>query len=439
MTSKLKFRDYVELFANRRVGVMLFLGFSSGLPFALIATALQAWYTDAHIDVETIGLLTLVGMPYLWKFVWAPVMDRYVPSILGRRRGWMLVTQIALALAIAAMAFMNPAAAPLGLAAVALLVAFLSASQDIAFNAYMTDVLRARERGVGVAVQTWGYRGAMFVSGGLALILAAAIGWRGSFLIMAGLMGIGIAATLVAPNPENPPAPPRRLRTAVIEPLAEILSRRNIAGLLALVVLYKLGDSFASSLTTTFLLRGMGFSQTLIGGSYKAVAIGTTIVGVLFGGGLLARLGLFRGMLTFGCLQALAILGYMALALVGKSLPLLFLALILEHFAWGMGTAALLSLLMALCNHRYTATQFALLTALDSVGRVFAGPAAGQIENALGWAGFYLVSALIALPGLVLLWLLRERINGMDRNTAAEAAPPKAASRASPGAQLPSR
>ncbi|HET7675678.1 MAG TPA: MFS transporter [Gammaproteobacteria bacterium] len=409
--------NYRQLFTNRRVAVTLFLGFSSGLPLALTRNTLQAWFTVSGISIVTIGALTLVAQPYVWKFVWAPLMDRYVPPFLGRRRGWMLVTQVGLLLAIGAMAFMHPATTPGWLSVLAFVVAFLSASQDISFNAYMTDVLAPRERGIGAAVSVGGYRIAMLISGGVALILADHYGWRVSYLIMAALMGVGICATLASPTPQAEPAPPRNLRAAVVEPFTQFMGRPGAIALLALVILYKLGDAFAGSLTVPFLLRGVGFSLTDVGGLYKVVGISATLVGVFFGGGLLAKLGLFRSLMLFGILQAVSILTFMALAVIGKNFPVMIAAIAVENIAWGMGTAAFLAFLMALCDHRYTATQFALLTALDSLGRVFAGPAAGYVQSAVGWPGFFFVSFLVALPGLFILWMLRHRV------AAAEVAP----------------
>lgn len=414
MTEQIGLREYARIFTSRRIGAILLLGFASGLPLALTGTALTAWYTKTGVATDTIGFLTLIGLPYTLKFLWAPLMDRFVPPFLGRRRGWILVMQIVLAAVIAAMSFMDPAVRPVALGAVALLAAFMSASQDIAFNAYMVDVLPARERGIGAAVQTWGYRGGMYVSGGLALIIAEFVGWHINYLIMAALMGIGVIATLFAPNPSHSQRPPLDLRKAVIEPFTEFLSRKNALALLALVVLYKMGDAFAASLTTTFLLRDAGFSLIDVGGFYKIVSIFTTILGVLFGGMILTKLRLFRAMFLFGCLQALAIFGYMILAIVGKDYVILFAALICEHIAWGMGTAALLTLIMALCNHRYSATQFALLTALDSIGRVFIGPLAGYVAQVAGWPIFYECGVVAALPGLILLWELRERIHEVE-------------------------
>src|SRR5512134_1583262 len=251
---------YLEVFRSRRIAVLLLLGFASGLPLALTSGTLQAWMAVEAVDITTIGLFTLVGMPYTWKFLWAPLMDRYVPPWLGRRRGWILATQLLLMAGIAAMGSLSPATAPWALAALALFVAFSSASQDIVFDAYRTDLLRERERGAGAAASVVGYRIAMLVSGALALMLAARLGWRETYWLMAGLMMVGVGAVFWGTEPDSEVKPPRTLREAVTEPWAEFFSRSGALWLLALIVLYKIGDAFAGSLTTAFLLRGPGFS-----------------------------------------------------------------------------------------------------------------------------------------------------------------------------------
>ncbi|TMG89409.1 MAG: MFS transporter [Betaproteobacteria bacterium] len=409
---------YLEVFRSRRLAIILLLGFSSGLPLALTGGTLQAWMTVEGVDLSTIGVFTLVGLPYVWKFLWAPAMDRFVPPFLGRRRGWLLVTQVALAVGIAGMAFLSPRTGLVAIAWLALLVAFASASQDIVVDAYRTDVVSREERGLAGALGVVGYRLAMLASGALALVLVAgsgwipALGWRD--LLMAALMAVGVLAVLWGEEPSTAPAAPRTLRDAVIEPLREFFSRPKAGWILVLLVLYKFGDAFAGSLTTAFLLRGAGFSLEDVGYVNKAVGLAATIVGVLFGGALMVRLGLYRALLGFGILQAVSILAFMWLALVGKSYPIMVFAVGFENIAWGMGTAAFVALLMALCDHRFTATQYALLSALASFGRVYVGPVAGYATDpkylGLSWATFFLLAFGTALPGLVLVWLLRKEI-----------------------------
>jgi PAT family beta-lactamase induction signal transducer AmpG len=395
---------------------MLPLGFASGLPLALTSGTLQAWLTVAGVDLRTIGFFTLAGLPYTVKFLWAPLMDRFVPPWLGRRRGWMIATQIGLIAGLAAMAAAGPGsgagaeAVPWLLGMLALIVAFASASQDIVFDAYRTDVLRPKERGFGAAVSVTGYRLAMLVSGAAALILSEYVGWQTTYGLMAGLMVIGVGTTLLSPEPTEQITVPRSLSEAVWGPIQEFFSRQPAAGLLLLIVLYKLGDAFAGTLTTAFLIRGMGFSAGEVGVVNKGMGLVATIVGALVGGAWMARLGLFRSLLLFGLLQALSNLSFMLLAWVGKSYPLMVSAVAIENLAGGMGTAAFVALMMSLCDHRYTATQFALLSALASLGRVFVGPPSGYLVEAVGWAPFFFLTFLAALPGLWLLWLLREAL-----------------------------
>ena len=396
-------------FKNRRIAVMLPLGFASGLPLALTASTLQAWLTEVNVDLRTIGLFTLVGLPYTLKFLWAPIMDRFVPPLLGRRRGWMIVMQVALVAGIAVMAVVDPTQTPLLLATMAVIVAMTSASQDIVFDAYRTDVLKPPERGFGAAVSITGYRIAMVVSGGGALIASTYyLDWSEIYLIIAALMLIGVGATLLSPEPASPVNIPRNFVEAAWEPVHEFFSRSPALILLLLVVLYKLGDAFAGSLTTAFLIRGMGFTAADVGWVYKVMGMGATIVGALFGGIWMSRMGLFRSLLLFGGLQAVSNLTFMLLAWTGKSYPIMVAAVAFENLSGGMGTAAFVALMMSLCDHRYTATQYALLSAMAALGRVFVGPPSGYVVEAVGWVSFFFITFLAALPGLWLLWWLRD-------------------------------
>jgi PAT family beta-lactamase induction signal transducer AmpG len=411
VTEPVRAADYLRIFSSRRIAAVLLLGFASGLPLALTAGTLQAWLAVESIDIKTIGLFTLVGQPYTYKFLWAPLMDRYTPPFLGRRRGWLILTQLALLGAIAFMGTVSPRESPWLLAAVAFGVAFLSSSQDIVFDAYRTDVLRAAERGPGAAISVLGYRVAMLVSGGGALVLADQfLGWSAMYFLMAALMGIGIIATWFAPEPEEVPRAPKTLAGAISEPLKEFFSRRGAWWLLVLIVLYKLGDAFAGSLTTAFLIQGPGFTATEVGAINKALGLAATIVGALIGGAWMVRLGLYRALLGFGMLQAVTNLGFMFLALVGKDYALMVTAVAAENLCGGMGTAAFVALLMSLCDKRFSATQYALLSALSAVGRVYVGPASGFLVSAIGWAPFFFLTFLIALPGIALLWLMREQL-----------------------------
>lgn len=398
----------------RRLTLMVPLGLASGLPLALTGATLQAWLTVEGVDLRTIGLLTLVGLPYAVKFLWAPLMDRFVPPWLGRRRGWMALTQCGVAAGLAAMAGTDPSATPWLLAGLALVVAFLSASQDIVFDAYRADVLRPAERGPGAALSVTGYRLGMLLSGAGALILSERIGWSATYSLMALGMVLAAGITWLSPEPEAPAARPRSLTEAVSGPLKEFLARPGLAALLLLIVCYKLGDAFAGSLTTAFLIRGVDFTPTDVGLVNKGMGLLATIVGALAGGALMTRIGLFAALLWFGVGQALSNLTFMGLAWVGKSYPVMVAAVAVENLAGGMGTAAFVALLIALCDARYSATQFALLSALGAVGRVLVGPPAAFLVEAVGWVWFFLFTALVAVPGLLLLWGLRGTLRRIE-------------------------
>jgi len=405
---------WYQLLTQKRMLVVLLLGFSSGLPLGLTMGTLQAWFTIENVDIKTIGFLALVGQPYVYKFLWAPVIDKITPTFLGRRRGWMLITQISLIALLIFIAGFSPATTPLVVGVIALSIAIMSATQDIVIDAYRTELLPAEERGTGAAMAVAGYRIAVLVSGGLALILADYIGFRLVYISMAGFMGIGVLATLFCSEPIHHKAAPQTFVKACIEPFKEFWSRKNAIALLVLIVLYKMGDAFAGSLTITFLLRGLEFSLKDIGYIYKTVGLVTTLVGVFWGGLLMARIGLYRSLLWFGFLQAITNFLFMVLAWAGKDYSLMIITIALENLAGGMGTAAFIALLMSLCDERYTATQFALLSALSAVGRVFVGPTAGYLVDYLGWAEFFLCTVIFSIPGLVLLFILKKSIYSID-------------------------
>ncbi|HSF65865.1 MAG TPA: MFS transporter [Nitrospiraceae bacterium] len=399
----------IQTLANRRIGVMLPLGFASGLPLALTAGTLQAWLTVVGLDLKTIGIFTLVGLPYTLKFLWAPLMDRLVPPWLGRRRGWMLVTQLCVALGLAVMAMTGPDQHPEVLGVLALAVAFLSASLDIVFDAYRTDVLLPPERGFGAAVWVNGYRCALLFASAGALLLADHIGWRNTYLLLAAIMMAGVVTIFVSPEPSKPSAAPASLAEAIGGPLKEFFSRSGVAGLLALIVLYKVGDAVAASLQTAFLIGGVGFSVSEVG-YVKGLGIGATLIGALAGGVAMARLGMVRSLLLFGLLQAVSNLGFMWLAWIGKSYAVLTISIIAENVTGGMGTAAFVAMIMSLCDHRYTATQFALLSSLEALGRVFSGRPSAELVEIVGWSQFFFWSFVVALPGIWLVWTLRTQL-----------------------------
>ncbi|MGR8919895.1 MAG: AmpG family muropeptide MFS transporter [Gammaproteobacteria bacterium] len=400
---------------NRRVATIAALGFASGLPLALSGSTMQAWLTESGIDVATIGMFSVVGLPYLFKFVWAPLLDRYQPGWPGRRRDWILLSQLALAGLLFWLGYADlarGAVAWLGIGA--FLVAFMSATQDVAIDAYRTEILAERERGFGAAVFVTGYRVAMLVSGAGALILADALGFPVTFMLMGAILFVGVVANLLGPSPAEDIPVPRTLQAAVIGPWQNFFTRPGAVTLLAIVVLYKLGDAFAGTLTTTFLLRGLDFSLTDVGAINKGLGLFASICGGLYGGALMYRLGLYRSLLAFAWLQAITNFGFLVLALVGKSYLGLVAVIGLENLTGGMGSAAFVALLMAMCDRRFTATQYALLSAAASIGRVVAGPPSGMLVEMLGWPAFFVLTFVVALPAIALLAARRHLVESLE-------------------------
>lgn len=398
---------------NPRILTTLFLAFSSGLPLVLTASTLQAWFTTAGVSLYAIGALTLVGIPYSFKFLWAPVMDRFVPPWLGRRRGWIAITQVGLCAALFLLANMNPSISAQAMGIVALIIAFLSASQDIAIDAYRADILLPDERGLGAACTIFGARVAIIISGGLALVFADHYGWRLTYELMAVLIAMCTIATYFGPEISKNIAAPKNFMDAVILPFKDLLQRNGIGIILLFVIFYKIGDALALTLMSNFLLHGLGFTLTEIGIAYKTLGLLATILGAFAGGILLLRINLFSALLWFGLAQAFSNLLFMLLAYVGKHYALMTTAIFVESFCSGMSTAALLAFLMSLCHQQYSATQYAFLSALFSIGRVFLGPLAAAMVAHLGWTNFYFWSFIACFPGIMLLTLLRKRM-GFD-------------------------
>lgn len=496
-----------RLAAWHRLVVVTVLGFASGLPLALTGQAMQAWLSMEGLDVATIGFLSLVGLPYTFKFLWAPLMDRFELPWLGRRRGWLVLTQLALAGVLMAMAATSPTDATRAFALLAVAVAFVSASQDVVIDAYRTDLLPAAERGLGSSLNVLGYRLAMIVSGGLALIWTdpnqgGGWSWPEVYRFMAGVMvAAAVVSALLLPRLVGAVVPTSRARhdligfaavvaavvagvlltdrlispplrswlpaapkwadlltllagMAITLPLAAWAARRarfetllsglssyfaqsGAAAFLAFIVLYKLGDAFAGSLMTPFLLKSMAFAPAEVGVVNKVIGLWLTIGGALLGGALMLKLGLWRSLFLFGVLQMASNLGFWWLAVSGKGLmpglvipafdwgfvklaaptPVdggLLMVIAFENLSGGMGTAAFVAFLMSLCNQRFTATQFALLSAFASIGRVWVGPLAGVLAEAIGWPLFFLVSTAAALPALWMLWWLRAPVRALE-------------------------
>ncbi len=401
---------------TRKSLALLILGFASGLPFCLIGSTLQAWYTEAGLSLVGIGLLSLIGQPYAYKFFWSPLMDRYIPPFLGRRRGWILLTQIALVFLLFFISAFSPNSSPKALAALAVIIAFCSASQDISISAYLVDVCdQTKEKGLGAASFVIGYRISMILSGAMALILAQHLGFQDAYMIMSGVMFLALILTFIAPEPLASP-PPKTLKAAIREPFLEFFSRFKISTALALLfvlIFYKLGDAFLLSFNTTFLLRGLGFSLTQVALANKIVGVIAAILGGIVAGFWMKRLSLFQALLIFGCIQALANLGYVLLAMMGHRLGFMMVTLFIEYFCSALGSTAFIALTMSLCNRQYSAAQYALLNAMESLGRIYVGPIAGILLVSIGWVDFYWVSFFLAWPGIGLIILLRKNFKNI--------------------------
>lgn len=393
-----------------RMVSMALLGFSSGLPLALTSGTMQAWLTVANVDIKQVGLFNSVQIPYTLKFLWSPLVDRFELLRIGRRRSWMVLSQLALIASILIMGLANPSEQLLWMARIALVVAFFSATQDIAVDAYRTDTLREDERGLGTGIFISGYRIAMLTSGALALVIAQHAGWRMTYWLMAVLMFIGLLTSFAVREPDNQAAAPRTLEAAIVEPFMDFFSRPGAVAILLLVLLYKLGDALAGSLSTAFFIRALGFTIEEVGLINKVLGLIATIVGAIVGGLWMTRLKLFPALMGFGILQAVTNLGFWALTLLGKNYLAMAAVVGLENLAGGMGASAAAALLMALCNVKYSATQFALLSALASVGRILIGSSTGYMVDAYGWGNFFLLTFLAAMPGLLVLYLLRDYV-----------------------------
>jgi PAT family beta-lactamase induction signal transducer AmpG len=402
-----------EVLASRKMLAILALGAASGFPNQITESALQAWMKDAGSSNTRIGLLTYVAIPYLLKFLWAPLLDRYPLPLLGRRRGWMLVFQLALAAAIGALALQDPAVSLPAVAVTALVIVFFSASQDIVIDAYRADASLPHERGLAAAANNLGYRACAWLAFAGALVVADAFGWRAAFLLLAVAMAAFALATLLAPEPRSTSGRPASLAESVFEPLRELLGSPGALGLIAVIITFKIGNAVALKLFTPFLMD-VGFTKTEIGLVAKAVFTTSAIAGGILGGIWMVRLGLLRSMLLFGALQTLTTLAFCALAISGRSFPLMIAATAIENLSAAMGNIAEVALIMALCSARYSAFQYALLSVLALLPRYLLGGPAGWLADHGGWTVYYLVTFLLGLPGLALVWWMRARIAALD-------------------------
>lgn len=401
--------DLFRIYFTKKMLLMLVLGFASGMPLALTSSTLAAWMVTEGVDIKTIGIFSLVGLPYAFKFLWSPLLDRFLPPFLGRRRGWMLITQGALIATIATMGFFSPASQPLIVAFWAVALAFFSASQDIVLDAYRTEYLAPEERGAGAGIWIMGYRLAILVSGALALIMSDHISWRSVYVIMGLIMLVGVAATFFCPDPtagrphRHGDAPPQTLREAVVQPFMEFFKRPGAVEILLFVILYKLGDVAAAQMTTPYILQHIGFSRTELGTIFKGFGMAATIAGGIVGGALMTKWDLRRSLLVFGILQGVSTISFVLLEFTGRQLWALSTVIGIENICGGMGTAAYTALLMGLCNTRFTATQYALLSSLMAVSRYVTGAPTGFLVVAVGWVWFFVICTALAAPGLLLL------------------------------------
>jgi PAT family beta-lactamase induction signal transducer AmpG len=385
--------------------VCIFLGFSSGLPLFILYNLLSAWLKSEGVDLKAIGLFALVGMPYTWKFLWAPAMDRFKLPFLGRRRGWMVVTQIAVMLAVILMGQFNPSTEIWIVVFLASVVAFFSASQDIVVDAHRREWLTEGQMGSGTALFVNAYKLSTLVPGSLSLILSDLITWDWVFFITGLFMLPGILTTLLVSEPREYGPPPQTMREAVIEPFNEFIHRsgwKHAAFILLFIFLYKLGDSMASALATPFYIE-LGFTRTEIGLVAKNAGLWASILGGILGAYWMLKTGVNKGLWIFGVLQAVATLGFVVLAQSGPDLWVLSWVIGFEAITACLGTAAFTAYLALETNPRFTATQFALFTSLSAVPRTFINALTGYIVEFTGWTNFFIICVVLALPGLMLL------------------------------------
>ncbi len=385
-----------------RMLVALLMGFSCGLPLLLTITVLQAWMREEGVDLTVIGIMGLVGLPYTLKFLWAPFLDRFTLPFLGRRKGWLILAQSALVLAIFALGFTSPARGPWMVAAAAFLVTFFSASQDIIVDAYRREDLSDAELGLGSSFYINGYRVGMLLASGGGLILADNMSYATVYQIMAACMLPGIIVTLLAPEPGLPAGTPQTLAEAVFEPLAEYFRRDSAVLILTFILLYKIGDTMAAAMTTPFYLD-IGFTKTQIGTVVKLFGFWATIAGGMIGGILMLRVGINRCLWGFGILQALSTSGFALLAVAGNSIAGLSAVIAFENLSSGMGTAAFAAYMASITNKKFTATQYALLSSLMGIPRVLASTPTGYMAKHFGWVYFFVFCTIIAIPGMLLL------------------------------------
>jgi PAT family beta-lactamase induction signal transducer AmpG len=398
-------RSWTEILFTRKMLACIFLGFSSGMPLFVLISLVPAWLRDNGVDLATIGLFALVGLPYTWKFLWSPLMDRYKLPFLGRRRGWALLTQLLLLLSIGLLGHFNPSTSLQAIVWIVFAVALFSASQDIVIDAYRRELLADDELGTGTSFWINAYRLSGLVPGSLALILADHLPWSVVFWITGAFMLVGIVTTLLVNEVSDDQLAPHTLREAVIDPFVEFFSRDGIAAglaILAFLFLYKLGDNMATALATPFYLD-MGYSKTEIGSVAKFAGLWAVIAGATIGGAAMLKLSINRALWLFGLVQLLTIVPYIWLSQAGHTLPGLFVVVSGEYLAVGLGTVALTAFMARETSKAFTATQFALFSSLIAVPRTLANATTGFIVEAVGWTQFFVICAFLAVPGMLML------------------------------------
>ncbi len=400
--------DWLKVLFSLRMLIVLLLGFASGLPLLLTGSLLQAWMKESGLNLATIGLFSLVGLPYTLKFLWAPLCDGLTPLSLGRRRGWLIIAQGALVMALLLLSFSH-VEHPLTVALAALAVSFFSATQDVVIDAYRREILADEEQGLGAALAVNGYRVGMLLAGGGGLILADMFSFQQVYWLMAGIMALCLPLGFLIPEPPLLAAPPRTLQEAVVAPFLEYFRRPNALLLLLFILLYKIGDVMASQLTVPFFME-IGFSKTEIGAIVKLFGFWATVAGGLMGGVWILRLGIRRALWWFGLLQGVSTAGFSVLALLGHVTSALAFTVALENFTSGLGTAAYTAFMASLTHRSFTATQYALLSGIMGVPRVFIAAPAGFLVEYTGWPVFFALCVVAAVPGLLLLrWLERRQ------------------------------
>ncbi len=410
--------NFFTLLFGPKMLVMLLTGFSSGLPLLLTGSTLKFWMREEGLDLTTIGFFGLIGLPYTLKFLWAPFMDRIIPPFGGRRRGWMLMTQVFLMIALASMTFVQPAVHLPTIAGLCLLIAFASASQDIVLDAYRREYLTDEELGIGSSIFVNGYRIGLLASGALTLVLAEYLSWPTAYFILGLFMLVGIVATILAPEPIVEVVPPTSLREAFMGPLLEFCRRPGWVAILLFILFYKIGDSMASEMLSPFWVD-LEVSKPQIAAIVKTFGFAALIIGGMLAGLVVYRWGIIPSLLIFGILQMISTAGFALLAIVGNHLPTLTAVIAFENLTGGMGTTAFVAFMASLTDKRFTATQYALLSSVMGIPRVLFGSVTGVLATWLGWAGFFVLCTLLAIPGLLLIAHLRR----IPKNYMAETMP----------------